>query len=133
MSVVTSTLWEPPRRERNYAEDRLQKDVVEFLRWAMPADGTVMAIPNGGKRSAREAARMVGLGVVAGAPDLLCVFRGRAIFIELKSLRGQVSEVQRQMRNKLEYCQCPVILARSVIEVEAHLREIGVPLRASVA
>lgn len=131
--VVTATVWERNVARRAHPEDDLQRGLVKFLRWALPADATVFAIPNGGRRHAKEAARMAGLGVTAGVPDLLCVFRGRAIFIELKSAHGRLSETQRQMMRKLDYCGCPVIVARSIVEVEVQLREIGVALRASVA
>ena len=60
------------------------------------------AIPNGGKRGAREAALMKAEGVSAGAPDWLCMqpsANGRfvACAIEMKSPNGNggVSDAQR--------------------------------------
>ena len=58
---------------------------------------------------------------------------GRALYIELKAPRGVVSQDQREMIRKLIYCGAPVMLCRSVEQVEAQLREACVPLLASVA
>jgi hypothetical protein len=91
------------------------------------------AIPNGGKRHAREASRLKGLGVRAGIPDIAVVFRGRAAFIELKAARGVMSPEQRAMTRKLIYCGAAVCVCRSVAAVEAALLEACIPLRAGVA
>jgi len=62
-------------------------------------------IPNGGKRSASEAARFKSEGVQAGVPDLfLPVPRGKyhGLYIEMKRLQGgKVSEAQSEMHVKL--------------------------------
>jgi len=81
----------------------------------------------------REAARMSGLGLRAGVPDLEVIHRGRALFIELKAKRGVMSQAQRDMLRLLGFCGCRVMLCRSVPEVEAALLAAGVPLRASVS
>ena len=90
------------------------------------------AIPNGLMRSKKAAARAQGEGVLAGVPDLLCVWGGRPIFLELKSARGTRSAAQRHTQRRLEYCGAPVFLCRSLDEVEAALRGVGVPLQATV-
>jgi hypothetical protein len=131
VSVVTATLLPDPP-ERQHEEDDLQRAVVNFLDWALPADGTVMAILNGGKRSKIEAARLVGLGVRKGAPDLLIVYRGTPIFIELKALHGVVRRDQREMHEKLMYCGAIVLVCRTLEGVINALMEMGVRLRATV-
>lgn len=123
----------PARAPRRHEEDDLQRAIVQYLDRALPSEGIVFAIPNGGKRSKTQAARMKGLGVKAGVGDLCVVYRGRAFFIEVKTQRGVLSVVQRNMLNKLQYCGAPVCCCRSVEEVEAALREACIPLRASVA
>lgn len=131
MSVVTSSLL-PEKPARRQDEDALQRAVVQFLRVALPDDATFYAVPNGGRRHAKEAARMVGLGLRAGVPDLAIVYRSKAYFVELKRPGGgSLSEHQRQFHRKLLHCGCPVMLCRSVEEVEAQLREACVPLRAT--
>jgi len=128
-----SLLAEPAPVVRRHLEDDLQKATMAFLDVALPADAVAFAIPNGGKRHAREAARMSGLGLRAGVPDLCVVHRGRAVFIELKAKRGVVSAAQREMQRRLIYAGAAVCLCRSVAEVEASLLEAAVHLRARVA
>jgi hypothetical protein len=118
---------------RRHEEDDLQRAVMRFLDVALPADAVAFAIPNGGKRHAREAARMKGLGVRAGVPDLCVVAAGRPILIELKTKHGVVSAAQREMQRRLIYAGAAVCLCRSVAEVEASLLEAAVHLRARVA
>jgi hypothetical protein len=91
------------------------------------------AVPNGGKRHAREAARMKGLGVKAGVPDLCVVYRGRAAFLELKAKRGVMSPAQKAMQKRLIYAGADVCLCKSVAEVEASLLEAAIPLRARLS
>ena len=123
-----------PRAPRRHEEDDLQRDVFRFLDLALPPeDGVAYAIPNGGKRSKKEAARMKGLGVRAGMPDIGICYRGRALYVELKAPRGVMSAAQKDMARRLTYCGAPVLLVRSVPELEALLREACVRLRGSVA
>jgi hypothetical protein len=122
----------PQRPKRQHLEDDLQRQVCQFLTVALPPDATFFSIPNGGKRHPREAARMSGLGLRPGVPDLCVVFRSRAFFIELKTKNGVQSQAQRAMANKLNYCGADVMLCRSVEDCERSLLEACVPLRASV-
>jgi rhodanese-related sulfurtransferase len=129
--IATATLWQETKRPRRHDEDDLQRAVFKYLRWSLPADGEVIAIPNGGQRHSKAAARLAGLGVRPGAPDLWVGWRRNTFWIELKTPIGQVSEVQRQMHTKLTHCGFPVLVCRSVAGVENSLRELGVPLRGS--
>jgi hypothetical protein len=131
-AVATASLLPEPA-PRRHAEDDLQRACCAFLEWALPPDAVFYAVPNGGKRHKREAARMAGLGLRAGVPDLAIVHRGRALFVELKSGRGVMSPAQRSMAQRLNYAGAAVCCCRSVEEVEAALREACVPLRGSVA
>jgi hypothetical protein len=51
---------------------------------------------NGGARRPAEASIFQGLGVRAGASDLLLWHQGRSYALELKATRGRVSAAQRQ-------------------------------------
>jgi hypothetical protein len=131
MSVVTSSLLpDPPQRRHD--EEQLHRAVWKYLRWALPDEAFAYHPANGGKRSRKVAARMSALGVVAGVPDLAVVYRGRAMFIELKARRGALSLDQKHVHQVLSHCGAPVMLCRSVEEVEAQLRDACVPLRGSV-
>lgn len=117
-------------RRRQHLEDDLQESVCTFLRWALPADATFWAVPNGGKRHTLEAQRMSRLGVRAGVPDLHVVHLGRLYCIELKAPKGALSAAQAQMIDKLDQCGVPTRVCRSVEQVEHVLRGWGVPLSA---
>lgn len=64
---------------------------AEYSLGAHPELKLLHAIPNGGKRSKSEAARMKAAGVKAGVPDMfLPVARGgsHGLYIELKRIKG---------------------------------------------
>lgn len=130
-AVVTASLF-PDDVGRQHEEDDLQRTVVRFLRVSLPPDACVFHVPNGGLRSKKEAGRMQGLGVLAGVPDLLILWRGRALFVELKAKRGVLSAQQRTMHQLLVYCGCEVLVARSLDAVADWLRSFQMPLRGRV-
>lgn len=104
--------------KRNYAEDQTQASIVAYLR-AVLVKARVYAIPNGGLRSKKEAAKMKWTGVLAGVPDL-CIIApmGRAYFIEVKSAKGVLSEAQREFNNWFATNGVPYVVARSLKDVE---------------
>jgi len=61
----------------------------------------VFHVPNEGRRGQREAERLQREGVVAGAPDLVCVRGGRVVFLEMKKPGGRVSAAQKQFHAAL--------------------------------
>jgi hypothetical protein len=124
-----SAPYRPPT-VRKHGEDDLQRDIFQFLRVALPPNAIAYHVANGGLRSKRQAARLVGLGVVAGIPDIGIIWSGTACFIELKAGRGVVSAAQRETMKKLHYCGASVAVCRSVDEVDTFLRQVGMPLRA---
>ena len=72
-------------RRRRRPEDQIQRALVQHLK-ARAARGLYWyAIPNGGWRSAAEAAIMKGTGTRPGVPDLGFVFQGRPYFLEVKA------------------------------------------------
>lgn len=132
MSAVATASLLPSPAPRIYGEAKTQRSLNQYLLWSLPADAVHFAIPNGLMRSKKAAARAQGEGVRAGVPDLCVIHKGRAIFIELKTAKGVMSEAQRAMGRKLTYCGADVVVCRSVEGVECALRELGVPLRGSV-
>jgi len=68
--------------------DHLRRRAVDGLVW--------WACPNGGKRSPVEAAIFQGLGVRAGASDLMALHAGTFYALELKAEAGKVSRAQEQ-------------------------------------
>lgn len=120
-----------PKRRND--EEKLQRDVVQFLRLAAPFDLFWFAVPNGGLRHRKVASKLVGQGLRAGVPDICCVHAGRAILIELKTPRGALSAMQKQVHAKLHCAGAVVLVCRSVEGVQNSLMELGVPLQARVA
>ena len=96
-----------PRRKPQHLESIEQRLFVQRFRLdpqtkTLPA----CAIPNGGKRSAREAALMKAEGVTAGAPDwMLFVPRGpyHGLALEFKRPTGrwQLTESQADFHDRL--------------------------------
>ena len=89
-----------------------------LFQWAMLSISSIPElellhhIPNGGKRNAREAARLKKEGVRAGVPDIfLPVPRKKynGMYIELKAKVGRLSDNQKWWIERLEqqgyYCQ----------------------------
>jgi len=129
-AVTASLLPEPPKRGRPEAD--LQRTVVRYLRLALPLDAVMTAIEPGGKLSGRAQAIRAGMGHQAGWPDLLVVWRGLPIGLELKTASGGLSAVQKQMHQRLGYARVEVVVCRSLEQAEAALRGVGIPLSVTV-
>lgn len=66
------------------SERALQAAVFDFLRVALPSDAVCFCIPNGDGRMTTAP------GTLPGVPDIAIIYRGRPIFIELKTAKGAV-------------------------------------------
>lgn len=91
---------------RDSLEHSEQCALIDRVNWTMPDIApSLFAVPNGGKRDLRTAARLKAEGVRPGVPDLfLALPRGEAsgLWIELKRRRGgAVSPDQRAMIDRL--------------------------------
>ena len=132
-------------------EQQLQKAVVAHLRARLPKPWLVWATPNGGGRSKAEAGVQKAMGVLAGIPDLFVLGRsmnrsGTAflIAIELKApphrlksggiskTAAALSPAQKETIAALGECGVPTLVVRSIEDLEAGLRGLGVPLRGVV-
>lgn len=127
----------PPRAarkfRRNREEDALQASAYEYLCRALPAGSFAFHPANGGFRLPTEAKRLKCFGVLPGAADLLIVHRRCLYAIELKSPKGVVSYAQLDFETLCHRAGVPYAICRSLDQVEAALREWGVPLSARVA
>lgn len=95
-------------------ESPFQSRAVKFLRIALaPYQGWAGAIPGGDRRATRAP------GYVKGTPDVLCVVRGQAVLIELKSVKGVVSDEQKAVKADLERAGAVHFIARSMPELES--------------
>lgn len=107
-------------------ERGLQAQVFEFLRLALPSDAVAFAIPNGDRQQTTAP------GTLTGVPDLCVVYKGRAIFIELKTKTGAVRPSQKWVHDKLTLAGAVVVTLRSVEAVADFLAPI-IPLKARLA
>lgn len=83
-------------------ESDLQKTCVSWFRLAHREE-VLFAIPNGGSRDIREAARLKAEGVLAGIHDLFLMkgnTRYHGLWIEMKFGKGKESENQKIFREK---------------------------------
>ena len=77
-------------------EDAIQRTVFSHLR-VRGAPGVFAFHPaNGGYRRPVEAARLKGLGVRAGVPDVIAIHHGHVYALELKTEHGKATEGQLQ-------------------------------------
>jgi hypothetical protein len=94
-----------------HIEDDEQAALFTILTLKYPQIRKVtFAIPNGGKRNIREAARLKAQGVTAGVPDIFCAHPAKlynGLFIEMKRpiIKGQpkpiISATQKEMLLRL--------------------------------
>jgi hypothetical protein len=104
---------------------------VQFLEVAAPPDLAWFSIETSFRPQAANAI-LRGRGQKAGTPDMAFVWQGRAAFHELKSQTGKLSPAQKAFHEYLRQAGAIVEVIRSPEACEAHLRLLGVPLRASL-
>ena len=87
----------------NRPEQEMQIACASYLydRQAYVKDLIFCHVPNGGKRSKAEAGIFKAMGVQAGAPDLIIWMKGTIIQIELKVVKGVLSDAQKAFRDRL--------------------------------
>lgn len=122
-------------------EERLQRDLVAYLRSVLPQPWLVFAVPNGGGRSKAESGVLKAMGVMAGVPDLLIVGPGKVIAVELKAppkrlpsgklsqAKPAPSEAQRDVIAALGACGIPTLIVNDLTEAVRALQALGVPMR----
>src|SRR5262249_38472438 len=91
--------------KRRHPEDEIQKAVFDHIRMRAMPGLVAWHTPNGaklgGKRNSKgipiQAARLKGLGVRSGIPDLLALKDGKLFAMEIKAPGGKLTEAQEQM------------------------------------
>lgn len=104
----------PPLR---HEESDLQIACVRWFRLQYPQYARLLfAVPNGGNRNLREAARMKAEGVTAGVADLILLIprhKYGALCIELKTTKGRQQESQKVWQEAAEKAGNKYIVCRS--------------------
>jgi len=88
-----------------FPESALQRSCAAWfaLRYGNRGRGLLASVPNEGMRTPAMAARLKGMGMLPGFPDLLVLAPGgRALFIELKAGRGRLAPRQREAHAAIE-------------------------------
>lgn len=112
--------------KRRTPERTLHGQVAAFLRRCGPPQLYWTTIPGGDGRMTRAP------GYRAGTPDLLLVYRGKPIGIELKAPVGRQSQSQKLAEMEWTLAGGLYLIARTLDEVCQQLECAGVPLRGRV-
>lgn len=121
-------------RVHRHLEDDHQATVVAWSRLnerKFPALRWLFHVPNGGKRDAREAARLQTQGVIAGVADLFLPYPSReyhGLFIELKAEGGKPTDRQREFLASMTsrgYCAQVAVGSKAAIEMIEWYLQIG--------
>ena len=109
----------------------LQRSVAALLSKALPPEAYWTSIDVGRSKSEREGALRRQRGVKPGIPDMLIVWNGATLWLELKagsSLSAPQAITARLLRANGHLWE----LCRSPEDVEAACRAAGIPLRATL-
>lgn len=107
-------------------EDAVQMALMRFLDVLAMPGAVFWHCPNGGSRGRGEAGRFQALGVKAGIPDVLILYRGHLYGLELKADAGRVSPEQKSMADALGAAGATVSVAFGLDAALAQLTAWGV-------
>jgi hypothetical protein len=103
-----------------HLEDDIQSASVKWFSYQFPQlQKLLVAIPNGGKRNVREAARLKKAGVVAGTADLLLLVPNKhyhMLCCEVKTPSGKQSPYQKSWQSIAEHFGNKYVIVRSFDE-----------------
>ena len=105
-------------------EREVQRAIVQLVRVKYP-HVEIGHIPNGTRTSINTARKMVGDGVLKGAPDLFLVWNGGVGFFEVKRPGGRVSHEQRALIGRWRDFGVNVAVVTSVDSADACLQLWG--------
>lgn len=122
----------PPLDPRTWPEEFRQREFVSYVRRKYP-QLVLSSFANEGKRGPRMAAKMKGLGLLAGMPDTVVLWDGGMAFIEWKGWdasgrAGRLSVQQIETCNRIHrngHAVACLFSARTALE---WLREQGAPI-----
>ena len=110
-----------PRRP--FPEREFHKAAAAYLRSVLPEDAFFTTFPAGGGGRIRGA-QLKAMGLQAGVPDLMIIYKGEIVFIELKAAKGRLSETQMFVSDKLCKAGAFVFMCRTIEEIETILIEM---------
>jgi hypothetical protein len=99
------------------SEHLIQRAVLQYLRVNAKPEIVYFSIPNGGLRNARVAQQMKAEGLRPGVADLCFMLpKGRCAWMELKTEKGRLSDVQIGFKTRCRELGHLWAMARSVDE-----------------
>lgn len=110
-----------PRRQQREQTDH--RAVIQHFGWRGRPGAFVFHPANGGWRSRVEGAILKSMGVVPGVPDIVCIFQGRAYFLEMKAPKGRLTDAQRVVHERLRKAGANVAVAHGIDEALAQLEQ----------
>lgn len=104
------------------SESKIQQEIVievnnKFCLKSNNPRWIIFAVPNGGKRDAREAKSLKNTGILPGASDLILQTHKETIYIEVKTYKGFQSQEQKDFQKRVEDLGFKYWLVRSVEDV----------------
>ena len=114
---------------RSTPEADAQRAIVQALRVALPRDAVVHHCANevteAGYRGQIRQSILVGMGVHSGFADLIVIFGGRVLFLEVKSQTGRLRKSQEGFRDTVSAQGFGWALVRSVDDALGALADHG--------
>lgn len=128
-----------PMSRASESEDQIQASIVAYLRACLPDGALFHSIPNGaylaghnaGERG-RQMAKLKWTGLLPGAADLLVLWNGRAIYLEVKVLKGVQQASQKTFEDRVAAAGAHYAVVRSIDDVAEFITLCGVPMRGDV-
>jgi hypothetical protein len=123
----------PGKQSWTGSEADLQRAAQQYLTAALPRhEALFFHVPNGGYRPHGTAGRLKAEGVVPGVADIIIIWKGRALGIELKACTGRLSKAQQNWGDAFTLAGGCYAVCRSIGDVAAFLDAAGMPLRARI-
>lgn len=121
-----------PKKKRNLAENRLQKQIAEYLDTVLPPYSYRAHAVSNNPRSFIAGVMEKKRGMKKGFPDIIIIGpHGVCAFMEVKAGKGRLSPEQFEWGNWLVSNQAEYAVVRSVDDVRACLRAWNVPTKDS--
>ena len=89
-----------PKKVQGHQESDIQISCVKWFKIQYPRY-IIFAVPNGGTRKKMEMIWMLREGILPGVADLvICGDRGKILFVEMKTKKGQQNPHQKEFQEK---------------------------------
>lgn len=103
-------------------EDKIQAAIVTSVRYKYPK-AILFAVPNGGWRSKLTAMILKATGVLRGVSDLIFIYKGKIIFIEVKTATGKQTPEQIEFQKLVTDQGFPYWIMRSAFQTLNRIEE----------